>query len=969
MSNIEPGTYRGTSEGLTFEFRVECSNGGAHCVVSGDIARGSDHLVASFICEQPQTAADARTITGPLRFRGNPELFTGMMYLNTDGRGIGTFQVAVDLEGGFRDIFAGRLDWQGSFLRRLLIEIDGIEGTQGPGEYLTRGGGAMTVARAFEQAEFDVRVIVDPFRGRASDENRMRGYTTAEIHAAMSQRRSHAAPDSLHAHVFVCSYLAGRNNRNVLGVMYDFGSNDLNRRPREGVAVFYDHPLLSDPRVPEDVRKREYVFTLIHEIGHALNLLHSFDKSKPAALSWMNYPNLYPRGYEAGQGYDGTQEFWRRFSESFDDEEMRHLLHASPREIRAGGFPFGTYEDGAGLQFGGPEPRRTRLGANPLRMARAVNLIIKPVKEEYDLGEPVFLSIGVRNEGADDVHVPDALDPAEGYVRLRIRTPNGRWIRYRPPVTFCKQAQLVHLPPQAEQPAFEGLPLFLGSDGPLFTEPGVYQVVAELAGVDGSKNVYSQPARVRVRPPDHATESFAYKLWENTAALEALYLRHPLVAPDEWAETEDELRRARLSTDNTTESYFNYVAGLGWMTPFAPPDKRERGSRLDKAVERFARVNPEGLPTSVGERQGRLLSSGRPASSGRAVSRPGVVVTRPEEAIRAEVSPSGLFGSIGLNGERRRGGGESDQSFDPFVRLAPGRRGSRGFADIVSWNVEHLHRDTNVWKIPKVAEVVQSFRCDFWGLREVNSTALARLTETLNSGGHTPYNYEVVSGAGQQNGVLFRTDTTSVSQVEAPPGFFRQTIRVESAGGVKEVREVFLRTPLLCDVRVRQGDGKVFDFRCAVVSLNSADASYKDNGDGLRLAAARELARWIQFERRSGEEHDYLIMGDLNAETSQRGLSDFAGGADLKLLSVGLRGQYGQEALTRVASGSPLDQVVLTGEADALTPAEEKDGMLIVRHDKQVSDFTNNLSAHVPVAVRFILGEGRPAGPHYRRGR
>jgi len=944
LSDFDSGTYRGTSEGLTFEFRVERQADGTHSIVSGDIAHG-DVLVASFVCDQPQTAADARTITGPLRFRGNPELFTGMMYLSTDGRGIGTFQVAVDLEGGFRDIFAGRLDWQGSFLRRLLIEIDGIDGTQGPGEYLTRGGGAMTVARAFEQAEFDVQVVVDPFRGRGSDANRMRGYTLAEIHAAMGERRSHAAPDRLHTHVFVCSYLAGRNNRGTLGIMYDFGSNDLNRRPREGVAVFYDHPLLSDPRVPEDVRKRQYIFTLVHEIGHALNLRHSFDMSKPAALSWMNYPQLYPRGYEAGGGYDGTQEFWRRFSEKFDDEEMRHLLHASPREIRAGGFPFGTFEEGAGLWHGGiAEPRRTRLGANPLRTARSVNLTVAAVKSEYDLGEPVFVRIGVRNDGPDDVHVPDALDPAEGYVRLLIRTPNGRFIRYSPPVKFCKQAQLIHLPPQAEQPPFEGLPLFLGSDGPIFTEPGVYQVIAELTGVDGSKNIFSrEAAKVRVRPPDHATESFAHKLWDKPAVLEALYLRHPLVAPAAWEETEDELRRARLSTDNTTESYFNYVAGLGWMTPFASPDKRERDSRVEKAVERFAKVNPEGLPNSVNDRKKRLLSSVHPSSPSRAVSRTGVVVTRPEEAIRAEVSPSGLFGSICLTGERPSGGGESDKKCDPFVRTAPGLRCRRAFADIVSWNMGQLHANANVSKIPKVAEVIHSFRCDFWGLQGVDSTALARLTETLNSNGHTRYDYEVVPGPGPQSGAIFRTDTTSVSKVEAPPGFFWQTIR---------------GTPLLCDVRVRQGDGKVFDFRCAVVSLNSADTSYKDNSDGLRLAAARELARWIQFERKSGEEHDYLIMGDLNAETSQRGLRDFAGGADLKLLSVGLRGQYGQEALTHVASGSPLDHVVLTGEADALMPAEEKNGMRIVRHDKQVSDFTNNLS-HVPIAVRFILGEDK----------
>jgi hypothetical protein len=158
----------------------------------------------------------------------------------------------------------------------------------------------------------------------------MRGYTLAEIHAAMIERRSHVPAALLHAHVFVCSYLAERDVRGVRGIMYDFVDYDLNRGPREGVAVFYDHPMLSNPRVPAVERDREYVYTLVREIGHALNLLHSFKKARPTVLSWMNYLHLYPRGYEVGRAYNGTQEFWRRFEERFDEEELCHLRHAAP---------------------------------------------------------------------------------------------------------------------------------------------------------------------------------------------------------------------------------------------------------------------------------------------------------------------------------------------------------------------------------------------------------------------------------------------------------------------------------------------------------------------------------------------------------------------------------------------------------------------------------------------------------------
>lgn len=64
-------------------------------------------------------------------------------------------------------------------------------------------------------------------------------------------------------------------------------------------------------------------------------------------------------------------------------------------------------------------------------------------------------------------------------------------------------------------------------------------------------------------------------------------------------------------------------------------------------------------------------------------------------------------------------------------------------------------------------------------------------------------------------------------------------------------------------------------------------------------------------------------------------------------------------SLTRVASGRLLDHIVVTGEAEALMPERDRREMLIIRHDKQVSDFTKSLSDHVPVAVRFVIGEDR----------
>ncbi|HEX8598967.1 MAG TPA: endonuclease/exonuclease/phosphatase family protein [Chloroflexia bacterium] len=981
MNNFANGTYRGITEGLTFDFRIERSLSGDQVSrVSGDISRGLE-FVATLSCHEPHVSDDGRTLTGDIVFRGNPELFSGTLYLNADPRGIGSFQVSVDLEGGYRDVFAGRLDWQGSFMRRITIEIDGIEGTRPPTSFTLRDSQtSMTIEKAFEAAGFDVNVVIDSFPGQSSQSarNNTRGYSYAEIHAAMTQQRSHVPADRLHTHVFVCSYLLARNGHNVLGVMYDFNDNDLNRRPREGVAVFYDHPMLSDPRFSEELRNREYLFTVIHEIGHALNLLHSFEKARPSALSWMNYPDLYPRGQDLGDGYNGTQEFWRRFKNEFDVDELSHLHHASPRELRAGGFPFGVFEEGSVLQLGANNVLRgTRLGANPLRATRDVQLHASPVKSHYDLGEPVFLKIEVENAGIDPVYVPDALDPSEGYLRLSIRNPNGQVFYYRPPMRQCIKAPLLRLAASERMNPYD-VGIYLSADGPMFTEPGVYRIVAELTGLNGSRTAHSAITEIRVRTPDAPTESAAHELWMQPDVLKAMYLGHPLIARDAWNTVEERLQKLALKPDNTTLSYLNFVAGLGWSARFASPNGAEKPPSLEKVLERFDKVNTAGMPSLVAARIKNTRRNQPEQSAAEATSHkvqryvhslerssvPQNVVSRVEDRWRTYIPPSGLFGAIGLATE------DPTKATNPFERVVPHLRGNHKFADVVSWNIEHFHNEQESRRVKKTAEFIRTCRCDFWALQEVDEIALKQLVAALNSPGQVRYDYMVVGDSGQQSGAIYRTDTTSVQKLE-PGDIFNETLDVEMANGKIATRDVFYRKPLLCEVRVQQSDEKVFDFRCAIVHLKSTDNKIADKGNALRLKAAGTLAAWVNEEYSNGPERHLLVMGDMNAETAQQGLEPFIDGENLKLLSIQMKERHGVQgeggAITRVASKRLLDHIVVTG--DAQIPEEDLDEQIIIRAETDMQSFMYDdvnaeganvqkpLSDHIPVAVRFILAQ------------
>ena len=115
-------------------------------------------------------------------------------------------------------------------------------------------GSEVSIESAFAAAGVDARLVVDPFLGDPAPEMERRGFTFAELHRAMTDRRDSRADDRLQTHVFLATHLSGRNGRSVLGVMYDFGAHDLNSRSREGVAVFGRHPALSDPRVQHEER-------------------------------------------------------------------------------------------------------------------------------------------------------------------------------------------------------------------------------------------------------------------------------------------------------------------------------------------------------------------------------------------------------------------------------------------------------------------------------------------------------------------------------------------------------------------------------------------------------------------------------------------------------------------------------------------------------------------------------------------
>lgn len=342
------------------------------------------------------------------------------------------------------------------------------------------------------------------------------GWSEAELLAALDALRSPAAavagqPRPLQLLIATRSARPG-----VLGVMFR------TPMPEAGpaAAVFHD-AILDHPKVGGDPAAfaREYLFTCVHEIGHLMGLPHAWEPfagvGGPArgrgALSFMNYPHLYSRGY---------RQFYRRFGFRYRDEEAAHLAGTPWADIWRAGVG-----DGAGgALLAGPTPE-------PFAGAERLRLTLKLHRApRFAFGEPVQIEVKLENLSRRRVLVPaDLLDAEGGRLRVYVRGPAAAPARVLEPLCLREQrAQNEYLAPRIPRrerrvpdagaadrsldTRYAMLDLTVGRDGFLFTRPGRYEVWVEARLLD-DRRLRSEPLRFTVDAPSRPAERFAGKLF------------------------------------------------------------------------------------------------------------------------------------------------------------------------------------------------------------------------------------------------------------------------------------------------------------------------------------------------------------------------------------------------------------------------------------------------------------------------
>lgn len=343
---------------------------------------------------------------------------------------------------------------------------------------LPSGGPAriLSVARAYAEAGIEMRDA-----GIANEVPTAPGSTwsNAELHAAMVSHFS-LWKDVPQWKVWLFHALRHDYGPGLLGIMFDQMG-----KQRQGCAVFYQSIGGNTA-----VKLRDQLYTCVHELGHCFNLFHSFQKqymnppvpNRPAAKSWMNYPQLYPGGSAA---------FWAAFPFQFDNPEVVHLRHAYRNNIIMGGNPFGT---GAALE-GGEALADNVTDNSGLRLELRA-------RRSFALGEPVVaeIKLSTMDLRGKRVHRAEQLHPNFGAVQIAVQNPSGEVSIYHPPLDHCAQVETTTLD-EADRAIYESA--YIGYDhekGHLFDQPGTYKIRAIYYALDGSV-VLSEVVPIRVRSP------------------------------------------------------------------------------------------------------------------------------------------------------------------------------------------------------------------------------------------------------------------------------------------------------------------------------------------------------------------------------------------------------------------------------------------------------------------------------------
>lgn len=342
----------------------------------------------------------------------------------------------------------------------------------------------LSIRRVFQRSGFDASVspaasnLPSPAGGTWSD---------MEMHDAMIVYWSRFANTAQWAFwvLFADQHEMGHG---LGGIMFD----DIGPNHRQGTSIFYNSFIsdvpAGDPN-PAAYTARNRFWTAVHEMGHAFNLAHSWQKSlgapfgtpwipladEPEARSFMNYPYGVAGGDTA---------FFADFEYRFSDGELLFMRHAPARFVRMG--------DAAWFDHHGFE--QARIQPEP---ALSLDLRVNRAKPVFEFLEPVVVELKLKNESAVPQIVDENVLTTLDGITIALKRQGSPARQFVPFAQYCMQAA-----PRVLQPGeaiYGSAYVTAGLNGLDVAEPGRYILQAALHGPAG--DIVSKPLLLRIAPP------------------------------------------------------------------------------------------------------------------------------------------------------------------------------------------------------------------------------------------------------------------------------------------------------------------------------------------------------------------------------------------------------------------------------------------------------------------------------------
>ncbi|GIM27655.1 hypothetical protein CPJCM30710_03210 [Clostridium polyendosporum] len=276
----------------------------------------------------------------------------------------------------------------------------------------------------------------------------------------------------------------------------------------------------------------------------------------------------------------------------------------------------------------------------------------------------------------------------------------------------------------------------------------------------------------------------------------------------------------------------------------------------------------------------------------------------------------------------------------------PSFKGDKRFADIGFWNIEHFNNSVNQQRVTNVAKIVANLSMDVLGLVEVENSALDRLVVELKKSSIN-MNYVYLNAEGTQDlAVLYDVETTNVELRNDINEKYKSILSSKTNLG----NDVFpkKREPLFVKCIVKEED-KDIEFLMIVVHLKA----FGDPESMTRRKLAANIISVIIDDLRKDESFKNIpivLGGDFNQTLDGDILGSLIDSPYLFTLTTDdAKAGYVSYIGNRF---SLIDHIIVSN--DVKLGSISDDDAAIVRLDKSIRRYVNNISDHVPLVVRLI---------------